>query len=649
MHRNISTGLNHINKDNSLSLNNCFLNIRDTVFSMVIDILTSDDQNSKALTRDNKIKTPNDSHKICNNKRLTNQIKSQVNQNRTYNRNQNLKLYKFFIKKDKNESICKVRKDKLYNINTINHTSLKHKNKQLNINNDLDIDKSLINNKLKKNKDKKPGDNNYKNNYYPKDKNNNIIGTSLLSSNINEYKLNNLKNSQKIHFYVTNILENIPNFQKKNNHVIKKENIDNNIKYNNNKMFSNTNDNYYKIHKNEKSDKYMLKKNKKDNSILFLDEKNLTINHNINRSTFNNYIESYEKISKSINLEHSNKNKSENINYNINRRKSTHKSTISISLNKPKIKINMLQKILFDLSNIKFRHLLIIFLDQKSIANLSSLNKTFYKNTRSFFFKNISKKLLAEGRDIYIKKIIRSVFKYSSFNIKNKSDFKLFYESMKYPNKKYNDIINNDLLRTFPEDINFNEGKKYHKILFNLLTCYSNYNKNIGYAQGLNFIFGNAIYLFSSEEDIFLFIDGFINFLKLENFLGINNQNNLPEKIKYISDVLEKYIPNIINVFNKKFVKIEIFLTNWMLTIFSCSMKRKNLIIIWCFMILFGWKFFYCLIIQILIQYQNIIFNLNEVDLCNKMKNILFSKEFNQNFDIIIYKSIDFMKDHIVL
>ena len=282
MHRNISTGLNHINKDNSLSLNNCFLNIRDTVFSMVIDILTSDDQNSKALTRDNKIKTPNDSHKICNNKRLTNQIKSQVNQNRTYNRNQNLKLYKFFIKKDKNESICKVRKDKLYNINTINHTSLKHKNKQLNINNDLDIDKSLINNKLKKNKDKKPGDNNYKNNYYPKDKNNNIIGTSLISSNINEYKLNNLKNSQKIHFYVTNILENIPNFQKKNNHVIKKENIDNNIKYNNNKMFSNTNDNYYKIHKNEKSDKYMLKKNKKDNSILFLDEKNLKINHNIN-------------------------------------------------------------------------------------------------------------------------------------------------------------------------------------------------------------------------------------------------------------------------------------------------------------------------------------------------------------------------------
>ena len=32
-------------------------------------------------------------------------------------------------------------------------------------------------------------------------------------------------------------------------------------------------------------------------------------------------------------------------------------------------------------------------------------------------------------------------------------------------------------------------------------------------------------------------------------------------------------------------------------------------------MILFGWKFFYCFIIQILIHYQDIIFSLNEVDL----------------------------------
>ena len=66
-------------------------------------------------------------------------------------------------------------------------------------------------------------------------------------------------------------------------------------------------------------------------------------------------------------------------------------------------------------------------------------------------------------------------------------------------------------------------------------------------------------------------------------------------------------------------------------------------------MILFGWKFFHCLIIQILIKYQKLIFNLNEVELCNKMKNILNSKEFNDDFNIIINRTIDFMKDHIAL
>ena len=66
-------------------------------------------------------------------------------------------------------------------------------------------------------------------------------------------------------------------------------------------------------------------------------------------------------------------------------------------------------------------------------------------------------------------------------------------------------------------------------------------------------------------------------------------------------------------------------------------------------MILFGWKFFYCLIIQILIQYQDNIFILNEVELCNKMKKIFISNEFNQHFDNIINKTIIYMKEHIVL
>ena len=632
------TDLHLINKDNKFSLNDYFFNIRDSVFSMIINIISPEENNEKYintnLMKNRKMKSPNEINKINNNKGLSINIKDKVNKNKTYNRNANNKLYEYFIKKEKKESIKKMEKDKLLNVNitTINPSELKNNHSRNNKFKEINKGKNTI----KEEYDNFNNTNNI-NVKYNQSKNN---INKFMCTSLNYNKISNLKMSQKIHFYVENIIDKIPYVQNTKN---------NNIKIKENNM-ENTKDNF-----NNQSlsiNKYNLNKNRKNHSQSINKNKIFYNNFIKNRTTFNNYITSlynYNIIKNNINIsnEKNNKNKTLNSYYYIEENENYNKNIFSLNIYKKSI--FSFQKFLFNIQNIKFKHLLIIFLDQKSITCLSSVNKTFHKNIRNIFFNNLFKAIFSENKDIFIKKIIRSVFKYSLFKSKNKSEFKIFYESMKYPNKIYTDTINNDLLRTFPNDPNFKEGNKYYKRLFNLLTCYSNYNKNIGYAQGLNFIFANAIYLFSTEEDIFLFIDGFINFLKLENFLGINNQKNLPEKINNISHILQKYIPDIINVFNEKFVNIEIFLTNWILTIFSCSMNRKNLITCWCFLILFGWKFFYCFIIQILIQYQNMIFNFNEVNLCNKMKNLLHSKEFNQDFDNIINKTLDFMKENIVL
>ena len=605
-----------LNKENSFSLNNYFLNIKDNFLSVIENIIYPE-ENSKCI---NTLKAPIETKIINDKNKLQNKVNDNVNKNKTYYRKNN-KLYKYFIKKEKRESIHKLKRDRLYNVNTINISELKQNN-----NSKSNKIKTTIHNKKRIKEKENYNINNTKNNnnnkiynMYLENHINNIMSTSL-----NYKNMGNLKMSEKIHFYVQNILDNIPNAQ--NN-----RNIRNKIKNEDNEKSEDI------LLNSQYLNKYILNKNRKNHS-------------QNNRITFNNYAISLQKNKNIIkNNKKSIKNKYPNSYYYI---EDNQESSI-LSKNNSYISKNnnySFQSILFNEINTKFKHLLISFLDQKSIINLTSINKTFYKNLRILFFNNIITLLLfSENKDIFIKKIIRSIFNYSSLNSKRKSEFKIFYESMKFPNKIYTDIIYNDLHRTFPKDPNFKEGNKYYVKLLHLLTCYANYNKNIGYAQGLNFIFANAIYLFSTEEDIFLFIDGFINFLQLENVLGINNQKKLPEKINSISNILEKYIPDIIKVFNEKFVKIEIFLTNWILTIFSCSMNRKNLIISWCFLILFGWKFFYCFIIQILIQYQTMIFNLNEVKLCNKMKNILQSNEFNQDFDIIINKTIDFMKDHIIL
>ena len=618
------------NEDNSFSINNYFLNIRDSVYSMINNILSTEDQNLNYLNENRKIKSQNKEKKEC--RKISNKIKSQVSKNQTYYRNNrnNNKLSQYFIKKDNKYSFNEDQKNNLININTINSYNLSP-----NIISKNNI-KPILNKDINKSRDFR-----------------NIISNCNSTNNENKKfifiksnnNFSNLKMSPKIHNYVQNILDNIPNVNKnerKNNKVKNEKSFDNN-NYNNlnniitNKFINNRNGKNYSQNILKETSSRKLK-----NSCNF--------NFYKNKTTYNNFSISYSN-NKENNIQKINQNVLQNSYYFIEEKEKPKNDILSKSssfYDYKKIK-NDFQKIFFNISNIKFKHILISFLDLKSIACLSSINRIFYKNLRNIFFNDISKELFSDNKDIFIKKIIRSIFKYSSLKSKNKSELKILYQSIKFPNKVYTKIISNDLLRTFPNDPNFNEGNKYYIKLFNLLTCYSNYNKNIGYAQGLNFLFANAIYLFSSEEDIFLFIDGFINFLKLENYIGINNHKNLPELIKYVSDILEKYIPDIISIFNKKFMKAEFFFTNWILTIFSCSMNRKNLIICWCFMILFGWKFFYCFIIQILIHYQNIIYISNEIELCNKMKNILHSKEFNNDFYIIINKALDFMKDNISL
>jgi hypothetical protein len=64
----------------------------------------------------------------------------------------------------------------------------------------------------------------------------------------------------------------------------------------------------------------------------------------------------------------------------------------------------------------------------------------------------------------------------------------------------FEDEIKKDLLRTIPEDPTFKKGKTNYIKLKNILIAFSNYNPNIGYAQGLNFIVANSLYIFNEEE-----------------------------------------------------------------------------------------------------------------------------------------------------
>jgi len=310
----------------------------------------------------------------------------------------------------------------------------------------------------------------------------------------------------------------------------------------------------------------------------------------------------------------------------------------------------ILYNLLINKENNDIKKLIDKYLDKKSLLKLSSLNKIFYKNYRIFLYKYLYNKSLASNKSIqekntYIMKIINSSFHYSNLN--NLKELKDIYKKYKFKSKYDIEIIR-DLTRTYPNDNSFSKDSKNYKKLYNILTCYSNFNKSIGYTQGLNFIGANIIYIFESEEKSFLFLDSLINRFELDNIFGINNKN-LITKLMFYSNVLNKYIPDIISFFNKLNINHDFFSTGWILTLFSNSMKKEYLITSWAFMIIFGWKFFYSFVIQILIWYKKDIFSSNINELCYKMKSILSEDKFYLNYNNIIKNTFIFMLNNIIL
>jgi len=254
------------------------------------------------------------------------------------------------------------------------------------------------------------------------------------------------------------------------------------------------------------------------------------------------------------------------------------------------IKNKNYSEFIINVYNRKFRRILLEFLDPKSILNFTYICREIFKTTRKYFYNIFYKKLINDKNNEYIHKILNNTLKYCSdkikFKIRNK-EIKQFYKKLQKKSEIYDELILKDLPRTFPEDPSFNKGKINYQKLYRILTCYSNYNKKIGYAQGINFICGHALYLYSSEEEeVFEFFEGLINLMNMDNIIGIGNEKKMLSKLNRFSRILKKYVPEIIDYFDDGGISHDFFTTGWILTLFSASMDRDYLIIVWCFMII---------------------------------------------------------------
>jgi hypothetical protein len=98
------------------------------------------------------------------------------------------------------------------------------------------------------------------------------------------------------------------------------------------------------------------------------------------------------------------------------------------------------------------------------------------------------------------KNLWNEILKKSIFYQNNNSINDIYLTYLNISNK-YDEEIKKDLSRTLPNNNTFKKESNNYKKLFNVLKAYSNFNKKIGYAQGMNFIVAKLIKFFDNEKE----------------------------------------------------------------------------------------------------------------------------------------------------
>ena len=192
-------------------------------------------------------------------------------------------------------------------------------------------------------------------------------------------------------------------------------------------------------------------------------------------------------------------------------------------------------------------------------------------------------------------------------------------EVLKIPDEE---TIIKDLNRTFPKNLLFmNRLGEGQRKLFRVLSCFSSYNKKVGYVQGMSFI--AAIFLsYQTEENAFWLLQNYIKNYVLQDlyypeFLGL--KKNLFVFLKF----MKKLLPDIFNHLQRIDVYPTIYASSWYLTCFINILSYDKILRIMDCFLFEGSKIIHRISLGILaINHDNILRSDNAADVMGTLKSI---------------------------
>ena len=157
--------------------------------------------------------------------------------------------------------------------------------------------------------------------------------------------------------------------------------------------------------------------------------------------------------------------------------------------------------------------------------------------------------------------------------------------------------IRKDLHRTFPSSLIMKSSKIQAK-LKNVLRAFSNYDPNLKYFQGMNFIVG--FFLLHCDEHVafWLFVSLFEEYDYRNIF--IDNFSGFKYHVSKVKSILNNYNHKLYEELLSYDVTFEIFMIEWLYSLFSSIIPLELQMSFYKGFFCQGWKFFYKMCISII-------------------------------------------------
>ena len=262
------------------------------------------------------------------------------------------------------------------------------------------------------------------------------------------------------------------------------------------------------------------------------------------------------------------------------------------------------------------------YLIETNILDFDFDNKNFTMNQAEISLRNF----FSQNKDIFIKRLIKGppeCFRWISWVIaseipENRNNLLFINLLNQNIDKKTDTQIKKDLNRTLSQE-NYFIINQTQNSLYKVLRCYANFDKEVSYCQGMNFIVGFLLIISEFNElDTLYMIMSLFTFTFGDKNLGLRGFfiDEFPLLKLYIyqfEKIFQTFVPKLKLHFEELEVPNELWISKWFQTLFTICLPIECIVRVWDCIYAFGPEFMFNFSIALLVKHENNLLGLKEI------------------------------------